>query len=96
MKPRLNEWIAVKIRVVGSTIELYIDNVLATTALAVVEKSQIAIFFGGPAEIKVRAFSVNETRPAVFVVMQFTEEFNTLFREVIKPTCEEFGYRGSR
>jgi len=27
-----------------------------------------------------------------FVVMQFTDEFNSLYQEVIKPTCEEFGY----
>ena len=28
-----------------------------------------------------------------FVVMQFTEEYNALYAEVIRPTCEEFGYK---
>ena len=28
--------------------------------------------------------------------MQFTEDFNTLYTDVIKPVCEEFGYEPVR
>ena len=28
-----------------------------------------------------------------FVVMQFTEEFNVLYQDVIRPICESYGYK---
>lgn len=31
-------------------------------------------------------------RPQVFVVMQFTDEYTALYREVIEPVCSEYGY----
>ena len=39
-----------------------------------------------------RNFRVESAKPVVFVVMQFTDDYNSLYREVIKPTCEKFEY----
>ena len=90
--PREGEWIKVHIRVIGSTIELSVDGVRVLTGTAIIEKSQLGLFLSGPEEVRARNIEVNEQRPQAFVVMQFTEEFDTLYREVIKPTCESFGY----
>jgi hypothetical protein len=55
---------------------------------------QISIFCAGPKKIFFRDFQVDLERPQAFVVMQFnTPEYESLFNEVIKPTCENEGLR---
>jgi hypothetical protein len=39
-----------------------------------------------------RNINVQPVRPQAFVVMQFTDEYTTLFKEVIEPVCGDFGY----
>jgi len=90
-KPPLNEWISVKVRAIGSVIELYINEVKACTASQNLLKSQVGFLLRGSQEVSVRNIKVENIRPQCFVVMQFTEEFNALYEEVIKPTCESFG-----
>lgn len=89
---REKQWLKVNVRIIGSTIELFLDGVKVLSGQAIIEKAQLGLFFNGPAEVRVRNMEISEQRPQAFVVMQFTEEFNALFREVIKPTCEAFGY----
>jgi hypothetical protein len=84
--------VKVKVRIIGSTIELLLDGVRVLTGQAIVEKAQLGLFFNGSAEVRVRNIEMREQRPQAFVVMQFTDEFNALYREVIKPACELFGY----
>jgi len=45
-----------------------------------------------PNAIEVRHIKIEPMAPNCFVVMQFTEEYNALYQEVIRPTCEAFGY----
>ena len=47
-------------------------------------------------EIEVKNFKVNKEKPKAFVVMQFSNEYDDLFNEVIKPACEEFGLECER
>lgn len=94
--PRENEWVKVMVRIIGSTIDLYVDEVRVVSGTAIIEKAQLGLFINGPAEVRVRNIQVSEHRPQAFVVMQFTDEFNALYREVIKPTCEAFGYETIR
>jgi hypothetical protein len=93
---RENEWVKVLVRIMGSTIELFVDDVRVVLGTAIIEKAQLGLFLNGPAEVRVRNIEIKEERPKAFVVMQFTEEFNALYREVIKPTCESFGYETVR
>jgi hypothetical protein len=90
--PPQKVWIKVKVVVIGSSISLFIDDVKVATCQTVIQKTQIGLFFIGSAEIQVRNIVIQEQKPKAFVVMQFTDEFNALFQEVIKPTCEKFGY----
>lgn len=84
--------IAVRIRVRGSEIDLFIDDVKVCSAVQNVQTSQLALFMQGPANFTVKGFSATVQRPTAFVVMQFSDPFNALFNDVIKPTCEQFGF----
>lgn len=84
--------IGVRVRVRGSQIELFVDGVKVCNALHTVQESQLALFMQGPAKIVVSKFTYETERPKAFVVMQFSEQFNALYDDVIRPTCEKFGY----
>lgn len=88
----IDQWISVRLRVLGSQIDLYINDVKVCSTLQNVLKSQVALFLQGPKEILVRNVRVVPSLPRAFVVMQFSDEFNALYNDVIKPTCEKFGF----
>ena len=50
----------------------------------------------GSQEIKVRNIKATASTPQAFVVMQFSDTFNALYIDVIKPTCEKFGLEAIR
>lgn len=91
-QPKQNVWIKISIIAHGSSISLYVDGVKVLSGQAVIQESQLGIYLGGKEEIQVRHFTVHYEKPKAFVVMQFTPEFNSLYKEVIQPTCEKFGY----
>lgn len=84
--------IAVRVRVRGSQIDLFIDGVKVCSAVENVHKSQLALFLQGQVDFVVGEFDVKIQRPKAFVVMQFSDQFNALYGDVIKPTCEKFGF----
>lgn len=86
----------VKVKVNGSIIELFINDVLVSTAYEQVNSSQVTFFFSSTDEILVKDISINTKQPKAFVVMQFTEEYNDLYKEVIKPVSENFGFECER
>jgi len=92
-KPPIEQWIFLRIRVVGSLLDLYVNDVKVCTYSGSVLKSQAVLLLQGSKEISVRNFKMETSAPECFVVMQFTDEFNMLYEEVIKPTCESFGFR---
>ena len=51
--------------------------------------SQTGLFGWGNAEINFSDIEITCEKPKVFVVMQFTEPYNSIYQEVIKPVCEE-------
>ncbi|WP_022943308.1 hypothetical protein [Psychromonas hadalis] len=87
-----SQWIQVKIKCNGSNIELIIDDVQVCSANANFHNSQVELLYRGVAEAKVKDFKIIKQLPKAFIVMQFTDEFNSLYVEIIKPICEKFGY----
>jgi hypothetical protein len=85
-------WVDVALRVSGSTIELFVSGVKVCTHTAAIQKSALSLLFQGNSPVSVRNFKVKSVKPICFVVMQFTDEFNALYKDVIKPTCEAYGY----
>jgi len=90
-RPLIDEEIAVEVRVNGSRINLYINHILVCTAYYKIGPCQVTLLMGGPKEMLIREFSVRPQKPTAFIVMQFTDEFNALYDEVIRPTCEKYG-----
>lgn len=94
--PRLDDWIKVSIVAHGSSISLFVDGVKVLAGQAVLLKSQVGIFLHGTTDITIRNVEIHDRRPKAFIVMQFTEEFDALYSDVIRPTCEKYGYEAIR
>lgn len=84
--------ISVRVRVRGSKIDLFVDDVKVCSGFQNVQESQLALFLQGPTDFAVRKFSVTTQAPRAFVVMQFSDQFNALYNDVIRPTCMKFGF----
>ena len=91
-----NEWIPVRLRVLGSQIDLFVNEVKVCSTLGNISKGQVELFLQGSQEIKVRDIKATASTPQAFVVMQFSDAFNALYTDVIKPTCEKFGLKAIR
>lgn len=81
----------IKINVTGSRIILMVDGVEVCNAIANIKKCQPALFMRGKEKLTISNFSIDSNPIKAFVVMQFTQEFNELYSEVIQPTVESFG-----
>ena len=88
----VNQEYKIKIKVSGSIIELYINEVLVCVAFEQVLQSQVTFFFSSLDEISVKDIEIVAKQPKAFVVMQFTDEYNDLYKEVIKPVVENYGF----
>jgi hypothetical protein len=86
-------WHKIALSVKGSTLDLYVDEVKVTSATQQIQKGPISLLLQSTARIVVRNIKIETNSPQCFVVMQFTEEYNALYREVIQPTCEAFHYK---
>ena len=91
-----DEWIPVRLRVLGSRIDLFVNEVKVCSTLRNISKGQVELLLQGSQEIKVRDIKATASKPQAFVVMQFSDEFNALYTDVIKPTCEKFGLEAIR
>lgn len=86
----------VKISVVGSSISLFINDILVAVGIDNIRKGQLQLVFSSRDEILIQGFKVKDLKPTAFVVMQFSEQYNQLYKEVIKPICEDFGLEVER
>jgi hypothetical protein len=89
----VGEWIQLKVIVRGSEVELYVQGVWVLSTRRTLRRGQIACLLQGNKEAAIRNVSVSGDAPTCFVVMQFTDEFDVLYRDVIRPVCESYGYK---
>ena len=54
-------------------------------------REQVGLFAQGVGPVKFNAVEVSAQSLSAFVVMQFTDQFNDLYDEVIRPVCENLG-----
>src|SRR5450755_1808363 len=87
------EWIPLRLTVRGSNIELYVHGVKVVTASRTLKRGPIGVFLQGNGDCAIRNLTTTQDSPTCFAVMQFTEEFNVLYTDVIKPVCESYGYK---
>lgn len=86
----------IKIIVLGSSLTLFVNNIRIAETTQEFRKGQLKFVAASSEELVISEFSVETTKAKAFIVMQFSEEFNRLYQEVIKPICEEFGYECER
>lgn len=86
----------IKITVIGSILTLFVNNIKIVETTQDFKKGQLKFVAASSEEVTISDFSVHTIKPKAFIVMQFSEEFNKLYQEVIKPICEEFGYECER
>jgi hypothetical protein len=89
----VGEWIPLSLSVRGSIIEFYVRGVKVLWTTQMLRRGQITVLLQGHGECAIRDLKVMTDQPLCFAVMQFTEEFNVLYQDVIKPICESYGYK---
>lgn len=87
-----------QVKVAGSRVSCSINGVKITTVDLPfpLPKGQCGIWSQSNHNIQVSNYQVKRELPNVFVVMQFSQPYNELYSEVIKPVCESFGLRVQR
>lgn len=82
----------------GSKVILSIDGIqtLITNLPFNIPQSQVGLFCVNDNEIFITNYRVETEQPKVFVVMQFSEQYNELYSEVIKRICSEMNLEAVR
>lgn len=57
---------------------------------------QVGVFAWGPSPVAFSGFATASSSPRAFVIMQFTEPFNSFFRHVIQPVAKRLGLEAYR
>ena len=89
----VNKWFRFRIRVRGSQLDFYIEDIQVLQGTVNFQRAQLEIRFVGEGTTEIKNIVIESIRPQAFVVMQFTDEYTALFKEVIDPVCSDFGYQ---
>jgi hypothetical protein len=87
-----NKWYELELQVKGSYLDLYVNGVKVVSTSHRLIRGPISLLLQSAGKASIRNVKVDIQQPICFVVMQFTDEYNSLYSEVIKPTCETYGY----
>src|SRR5262245_32353094 len=85
-------------RLVGQRISLAVDGVrvLESALPSPIQGDQVGLFAWGDGPLGFKNFQISANAPNVFVVMQFGEPYDTLYRQVIGPVCDKLGFKAYR
>jgi hypothetical protein len=86
-----DEWISLSLVVRGSSVELKVNGVRAITATQTIQKGPVNVYLRSANHCAIRNVEIRSSAPVCFVVMQFTDEYNALLKEVIRPVCASYG-----
>lgn len=88
----------VEVGLEGQRIRLIVDQikVLEHVLSSPLEREQIGLFASGPDPVSFHQAGVSTQPPSAFVVMQFTDPFNELYEDVIRPICNDLGFEAYR
>jgi hypothetical protein len=95
---RSNRIYALRVDVAGSNVTMILDDVIVynVTLPFSLPNANPGLWLRGPTDILVKNFAVRSVRPKVFVVMQFTPQFDELFADVIEPVCNSLNLHAQR
>lgn len=81
-----------KIEIKGSNAKLYINEVLILENNFTIKEAPIFFRIFSKGNVVISEVNVEIQKPKLFVVMQFSEDYNNLYNEVIKPVAEQEGF----
>ncbi len=82
-----------QISVIGSRLQLYVNTILICEANITLKEQPIEFHFLGSDEVYIENVSIEKQLRTVFVVMQFTQEYNDLYNQVIIPVIEKYNFK---
>ena len=85
-------WQSVKLQVRGSQVDLYVNAVKVASTSFTVARAQLGVLLQGDGPVTAKGVKLTQQDRICFVVVQFTDEYNALYTDVIRPPCEAFGY----
>lgn len=92
----IDKWVNVNVIAENSNVTLKVNGVRVCQCPFQLGTAPIGVRFIGYGKTEIKNFKVNVSRQKAFVVMQFSEEFNSLYNNVIKPICKEFDLEAVR
>ncbi|AYL97371.1 hypothetical protein [Mucilaginibacter celer] len=87
-----NKDIFFKIHIEGSLIKLFINDIFFCEANLSTKESPIEFSLISDADFTLHNIKLTTSTPKLFVVMQFSSEYNELYNEVIKPVSEKLRF----
>jgi hypothetical protein len=93
-----NRMYDLEVRVMGQRVLLAVDGVrvLETGLPSPLQGDQVGLFAWGPHQVQFEEFHASGNEPNIFVVMQFGEPYDSLYREVIRPVSDRLGFKALR
>jgi hypothetical protein len=87
-----------RVQIEGQRMSLAVDDITVIDVILPhpLLGDEIGLFAWGNNNIEYRSFKALKTKDKIFVVMQFGEPYDAVYKEVIKPVVEEFGLEGYR
>lgn len=89
----LHEELHFRIDIHGSSLSILVNKIILCETNISIKESPIEFTLGSDSEFEVSNIKLNRSAPKIFIVMQFSKEYNELYEEVIKPVSEKFGYQ---
>lgn len=83
-----------KAEIIGSVLTLFVNNIkiFSTYLKEPQNRTQVGIWARSKSSITIHDYKVISEEPKAFVVMQFGENYDDLYQDVIKDVCEKNGY----
>jgi hypothetical protein len=88
----INETVTFKIQIEGSSVKLFVNNIILCETFISIKDSPIEFRLCSDKDFEIYDIEVDKQQPKIFVVMQFSQEYDELYADVIKEVAKEFGY----
>lgn len=90
-KFKKDEEVTFRYEIKGSEAKLYINNILYCELNTNPIHAPLSFRITSAGKVLLYDIEIHTVQPKLFVVMQFTEEYNNLYKEVITPVAEKKG-----
>jgi hypothetical protein len=88
----LEENLTIKIQIEGSSIKLFVNSVLFCESNNSIKDTPVEFRLCSDKDFEIFDITIDAKQPKIFIVMQFSQEYNELYSDVIQPVVKEFGF----